>query len=102
MKCKTGRVVRPATFEANTSTKAKDYTLNLVVRGKTTTVDHLKVVEAGQTTPTTTTVTTTTTTLARPTIDHHDNAAPSTRSPARPRLTGQGMSLQEEAAGIKR
>jgi hypothetical protein len=61
VKCKTGRVVRPATFKANTSTGAKDYTLNLVVRGTTRTVDHLEVVEAGKPTPTTTTTTTTTT-----------------------------------------
>ena len=65
--CKPGRVVRPAKFKANTSTKAKDYTLTLTVRGKTTTVDHLKVVEAGRsvtktTVPTTTSTTTTSTT----------------------------------------
>ena len=62
-KCANGRVVRPATFDANTSADAKDYTLNLVVRGTTRTVDHLKVVEAGKPTPTTTTTSTTTTTL---------------------------------------
>ena len=49
MKCTNGRVVRPATFKADTSTGAKDYTLNLVMRGTTRTVDHLKVVEAGKT-----------------------------------------------------
>ena len=62
VKCKTGRVVRPATFQANTSTGAKDYTLNLVIRGRTRTVDHLKVVEVGKPAPTTTTSTTTTST----------------------------------------
>jgi hypothetical protein len=62
MKCKTGRVVRAASFKANTSTEAKDYTLNLVIRGTTRTVDHLKVVEAGKPAPTTTTSTTTTST----------------------------------------
>jgi len=30
VRCKTGRVVRPATFKANTSTGAKAYTLNLL------------------------------------------------------------------------
>jgi hypothetical protein len=61
VKCKPGRVVRPATFQANTSTGAKDYTLDLVMRGTTRTVVHLKVVEAGKPTSTTTTSTTTTT-----------------------------------------
>jgi len=55
VRCKTGRVVRPATFKANTSTGAKAYTLNLVMRGTTRTVDQLKVVEAGKPTSTTTT-----------------------------------------------
>ena len=62
VKCKPGRVVRPATFQANTSTGTKDYTLNLVMRGTTRTVVHLKVVEAGMPAPTTTTTTTTTAT----------------------------------------
>ncbi len=62
VKCKPGRVVRPATFQANTSTATKDYTLNLVMRGSTRTVVHLKVVEAGTPAPTTTTTTSTTTT----------------------------------------
>ncbi|MGD0344865.1 MAG: G1 family glutamic endopeptidase [Acidimicrobiales bacterium] len=53
VKCNTGRVVRRATFKANRSTGAKDYTLKLVVRGTTRTVDQLKVVEAGNTTTTT-------------------------------------------------
>lgn len=57
VKCKTGRVVRRATFKANTSTGTKDYTLKLVVRGTTRTVDHLKVVEAGSTTTTPPTMT---------------------------------------------
>jgi len=47
VKCKPGRVVRPATFQANTSTGAKGYTLNLVMRGTIRTVVHLEVVEAG-------------------------------------------------------
>lgn len=59
MKCETEKVERSAKFKANTSTKAKDYTLTLTVRGKTATVDHLKVVEAGRSV-TKTTVTTTT------------------------------------------
>ncbi len=66
MKCTNGRVVRPATFKADTSTGAKDYTLNLVMRGTTRTVDHLKVVEAGKTTTTSTTTTSTTTTTLPP------------------------------------
>jgi hypothetical protein len=47
-RCTNGLVVRAATFKANTSTEAKNYTLTLVVRGKTTTVEHLTVVEAGK------------------------------------------------------
>ncbi len=46
VKCKTGKVTRSAKFQANTSTKVKDYTLTLRVRGETTTVDYLKIVEA--------------------------------------------------------
>jgi hypothetical protein len=61
--CKPGRVVRPATFQANPSTGAKDYTLYLVMRGTTRTIVQLTVVEAGTPAPTTTTTTTTTTTL---------------------------------------
>ncbi len=64
VKCKSGRVERSFRFGANPLTKAKDYTLSLTVRGKATTVDHLKVVEAGRTTPTTTTVPPTTTTTS--------------------------------------
>jgi len=44
--CTNGQAVRPATFRRNTSTEAEDYTLTVVIRGVTTTVDHLKVVEA--------------------------------------------------------
>jgi hypothetical protein len=44
--CTNGRAVRPATFKTNTSSVAKDYTLTVVIRGATTTVDHLKVVQA--------------------------------------------------------
>jgi len=44
--CTNGRAVRPATFKRNTSTEVKDYTLTVVIRGVTTTVDHLKVVQA--------------------------------------------------------
>src|ERR1039458_3732810 len=47
-RCTNRLVVRAATFKANTSTEAKNYTLTLVVRGKTTTVEHLNVVEAGK------------------------------------------------------
>jgi mannan endo-1,4-beta-mannosidase len=60
VKCGSGRVERSLWFGANPLTKAKDYTLSLTVRGKATTVYHLKVVEAGEPTPTTTTTTTTT------------------------------------------
>src|ERR1039458_8808047 len=48
VRCTSGLAVRAATFKANTSTEAKNYTLTLVVRGKTTTVEHLNVVEAGK------------------------------------------------------
>ena len=47
VKCKAGTVVRAATFDPNTSTEAKDYTLSLTVRGEPTTVEHLTVDEAG-------------------------------------------------------
>jgi hypothetical protein len=47
VKCTTGRVIRPATFEANTSTKVKDYMLTVTVVGKSTTVEHLNIDEAG-------------------------------------------------------
>jgi hypothetical protein len=78
VKCKSGVVTHSFEFGANTSTKAKDYTLNLVVRGTITTVDHLKVVEAGKTTSTTTTVppTTTTTTLPPSSVVITPGAAP--------------------------
>ena len=39
MKCKTGKVTRSAKFKANTSTKAKSYTITLTVLGKSTTVE---------------------------------------------------------------
>ena len=89
--CKPGRVVRPATFQGNTSTRAKDYTLYLVMRGTTRTVVQLKVVEAGTPAPTTTTSTTTTSTTTTTT------RCPQHRPPAGPLLTGQGMSFQENA-----
>jgi hypothetical protein len=50
--CTNGRAVRPATFRRNTSTEAEDYTLTVVIRGVTTTVDHLKVVQAAGKAPT--------------------------------------------------
>lgn len=56
VKCKTGTVSRSARFTANTSTTAKSYAVILIVRGKTATVDHWKVTQAGETSPTTTTV----------------------------------------------
>jgi len=56
VKCTTGTAARSATFKANTSTTAKSYAITLIVRGKTTTVDHWRVIQAGKTTTTTTTV----------------------------------------------
>jgi hypothetical protein len=53
-KCTGRRVIRSATFKANTSTEVKDYTLALTIRGTTTTVDQLEVVEAGRSVTTTT------------------------------------------------
>jgi hypothetical protein len=44
--CTNGRAVRPATFKKNTATEVEDYTLTVVIRGVTTRVDHLKVVQA--------------------------------------------------------
>jgi len=70
--CKPGRVVRPATFKANPSTGAKDYTLYLVMRGTARTVVQLKVVEAGTPASTTTTSTTTTTTTLPQPRSRHD------------------------------
>jgi hypothetical protein len=63
VKCGSGRVKRSFRFGANPLTKAKNYTLSLTVRGRATTVYRLKVVEAGEPTPTTTTVPPTTTTV---------------------------------------
>jgi hypothetical protein len=51
-KCKTGNVSRSAKFPANTTTTAKAYAVTLIVRGKTTTVDHWKVNQAKETPPT--------------------------------------------------
>ena len=125
VKCKSGRVERSFRFAANPSTKAKLYTLSLTVRGAATTVDHLKVVIAGQTAPTTTTTTTTTTTatttfprrqlLRRSPRQQHRAArqlrqprpqrrrrCPFHHPPAGPRPTGRDMSSWEEAAGISR
>jgi len=53
VKCKTGTVARSARFTATTTTTAKSYAITLIVRGKTTTVDHWRVIQAGQTTTTT-------------------------------------------------
>ena len=71
VKCGSGRVERSFRFGANPQTKAMDYTLSLIAQGKTTIVHHLRVVEAGEPTPTTTTTspptsTTTTTTTTVP------------------------------------
>jgi len=65
--CKTGTIARSARFKANTSTTAKSYTITLTVRGKTPTVDHWRVRQAGKTTTTTTVPPTTTTTTVPPT-----------------------------------
>ena len=46
VRCKSGRIERSVKFGANPLTKAEDYAVKPTVRGKTTTVDHLKVVEA--------------------------------------------------------
>ena len=51
VKCKTGTVSRSARFTANTSTTAKSYAVTLTVRGKTTTVDHWTVKQAGSPQP---------------------------------------------------
>lgn len=68
-KCRNGKVSRSAKIRANASARAKDYTLTLTVKGKTTSVDHLKVVEAGRlvVSSTTSTTTSTTTTSTVPT-----------------------------------
>jgi len=88
VKCKSGRVERSFRFGANPLTKAKDYTLSLTVRGKATTVDHLKVVEAGRTTPTTTTVPPTTTTTSSTTSTTTTTPPP----PGSPGLTSPNWS----------
>jgi len=65
--CKTGTISRSAKFKANTSTRAKSYAITLTVHGKTTTIDHWKVIQARKTkTTTTTTVPSTTTTTVPP------------------------------------
>jgi hypothetical protein len=76
VECRTGKVERSAKFKANTSTKAEHYTLTLAVRGKTTTVDHLKVVEAGKSVTTTTTTTTTATTTTATTTTATESFTP--------------------------
>jgi hypothetical protein len=55
VECGRGRVTRSARFKANTSVKARDYTLTLKVIGKYPATDHLKVIEAGATARKTTT-----------------------------------------------
>lgn len=47
VRCKPGSVSRSATIGANSSTKAKDYLLTLKMIAKSTTVEHLSVIEAG-------------------------------------------------------
>jgi hypothetical protein len=44
--CRKGRTVRVATFKRNVPSVAKNYTLTVVIRGATTRIDHLKVVQA--------------------------------------------------------
>jgi hypothetical protein len=59
-----------ARFTANTSTATKSYAVTLIVRGKTTTVDHWQVIQSARVPPTTTATappTTTTTTKDPPT-----------------------------------
>ena len=92
VKCKSGRVERSFRFGANPLTKAKDYTLSLTVRGKATTVDHLKVVEAGRTTPTTTTVPPTTTTTSSTTSTTTTTVTTTPPPPASPGLTSPNWS----------
>ena len=92
--CKPGRVVRPATFQGNTSTRAKDYTLYLVMRGTTRTVVQLKVVEAGTPAPTTTTSTTTTSTTTTTTT------LPPTPSPGWTSTNWSGYELSQENDGV--
>jgi len=92
VKCKSGRVERSFRFGANPLTKAKDYTLSLTVRGKATMVDHLKVVEAGRTTPTTTTVPPTTTTTSSTTSTTTTTVTTTPPPPASPGLTSPNWS----------
>ena len=66
VQCKTGTVARSAMFKANTSTRAKSYTITLTVRGSSTTVHHWNVDQAGKTPPTTTTTVPPTTTTTAP------------------------------------
>lgn len=56
--CRTGRVARLANFSANKSTKAKLYTVTLIVRGSGVAIKHWKITQDGATPPATTTTTT--------------------------------------------
>ena len=47
VKCKMGMYTRSATIAANTSPKARYYTLSLTARGTATTVYYLRIAEAG-------------------------------------------------------
>ena len=72
VKCVTGKVARTAKVKANSLLIARDYMLTLTVKGKTTTVDHLKVEEAGKVAVTSVTSTTTvSTTTTAPTTTTH-------------------------------
>ena len=69
VQCTTGIIARTAKFKSNASTRTKSYVITLTVHGKTTKIDHWKVIQAGKTTTTTSTVlpTTATTTTVLPT-----------------------------------
>jgi hypothetical protein len=47
VKCSSGRILRQLTIPANPTSRARRYALSLTARGAHTTVDHLRVVEAG-------------------------------------------------------
>jgi uncharacterized protein YjbI with pentapeptide repeats len=75
VKCNTGTIARSARFKANTSTTTTLYEVTLLVRGKTTKIDHWKVIQAGKTITTTTTTTTTTSTTTT-TIESANTCTP--------------------------
>jgi Right handed beta helix region len=69
--CKTGTVTRSAKFRANTSTKAKSYSVTLTIQGKSMRIHRWKVDEAGKVRPAPPTSSLPTTTVPATTATDH-------------------------------